>query len=274
MNASVATPPTIATGLVAAPPRIAASPQRPSEHELPALRELISWSRANGSAVGYFAALYYHTGRAVDEGLERGMFATPELLARVNDVFFDRYLTAFDAFRKGVPTSSSWEASFGAAGNQQLTVLQHLLLGMNAHINFDLAVAVVEAVPVDQLDGFHRDFQTMNRIFSGLVQEIAADLAEVWRPLRIVNRYLHREDQRLVDLGLLVVRDEAWHTVRRLSRRAGSERAREIAALDARTTALAHHLGRPGGPLARLARRIRRGEHGTVAQIIDDLLDR
>jgi hypothetical protein len=255
--------------------RAATTPaQSPSAHELPVLRELIAWSRTNGSAVGYFAALYLHTGQAVDDGLKRGIFRTPELLARVNDVFFGRYETAVDAFRSGLPTSASWAAAFEAAGDPKLTVLQHLMLGMNAHINFDLAIAVVEAVPADQLEAFHSDFQTMNKIFSGLVQQIAAELAVVWWPLGIVNRYLHREDQRLVDLGMLVVRDEAWDTVRRLARHTGAARDQEIAGLDARTTALAQALRRPGRLLTRLVRVIRRGEHGSVAEILDDLVGR
>ena len=264
-------------GAVVIPPAVhatAASAPGPAGHELPELHELLEWSRAHGSPMGYFAALYFHTGRALEQGLARGWFRNPGVLSSVNDTFFDRYLAAFQAARTGVPTSSSWAAAFTAAQDEDLTVLQHLMLGMNAHINFDLAVAVSDALPPAALDDFHSDFQTMNRIFSGLVQDMAADLAVVWRPLRIVNRLLRREDQACVNCCLLLVRDEAWHNVLRLSRLEGIAREQAIAELDERTTKIAHLMRRPGWPGTALARLVRRDEHGDVAQVIDDLLQR
>ena len=50
-------------------------------------------------------------------------------------------------WRRGEPVSRSWEVAFSAIDEEGPIVLQHLLLGANAHINLDLAIAVATAVP-------------------------------------------------------------------------------------------------------------------------------
>lgn len=265
----------VVTRIDAVPPSGAnAVTPTPAEHELPQLRELLDWSRRHGSRMGYFAALYFHTGRAVERGLLAGTFRDPAMLERVNDVFFGRYLLAFDAFRNGEPTSAAWTVSFVATRDRELTVLQHLMLGMNAHINFDLAVAVAEAVAPAQIAAFHDDFQTMNALFAELVGAIAADLATVWAPLRTLNRLLGREERLLVDVAMRTIRDEAWRNAVRLAGLDGRARGDAIEQLDTRAAVFAHLMKQPGWPAEELARAVRRGERGSVAEVIDDLLAR
>ena len=69
-------------------------------------------------------------------------------------IFFDRFLAAVDTHRHGGTPSRSWQVAFTAADQWRPTVLSHLLIGMNAHINFDLGVAVAATVPAAELPGF------------------------------------------------------------------------------------------------------------------------
>jgi hypothetical protein len=246
----------------------------PLAGQIPELHELIDWSRSTGSRMGYFAVLYLHVGHAVDRALAAGKFQHPDALRRLSAAFFLRYRMAFDDFRAGRAATAPWEASFKAADDNDLCVLEHLMLGVNAHINFDLAIAVADSIPPAQLAEFRADFEYMNTILGTLVDGMAADLATVFAPLRIINKLFRREDDLVVDFSMRVAREKSWQHVLSLSALAGPEREQAITLLERQATALATLVMQRRSPTRWLMSAIRDDEHGTVAQIIDDLLER
>ncbi|MEA2267007.1 MAG: hypothetical protein QOE27_2590, partial [Solirubrobacteraceae bacterium] len=242
------------------------------DRELPELLELVAWSRANRSRAGYFAALYTHVSRALELALDRGEFEHPEALRRLNDAFFERYLTAFRAHRDGQPTTAAWGIAFESAHRRRLCVLQHLMLGMNAHINLDLAIAVAETIPPAELADFRPDFDHMNGLLSSLVTAISNDLALAWPLLAWINRLFRDEDDVIVDFSMRLARDQAWTGALRLSTLAGADRARAIHELDADAAVLAGVVANPIWPANLIALAVRVGERGSVVEITDDLL--
>lgn len=242
------------------------------DRQLQELHEVIEWSRAAGSRVGYFAALYTHVGKALDVALKNGTFDDPQRIGALNDVFFDRYVGALHAYRGGGAPTAVWAASFAATTNTRLCVLQHLMLGMNAHINFDLAIAVAKTVPPQALPGFRRDFDRMNALLASLVDKIAGDMAIVWPLLATINRLFRKPDDVIIDFSMQVAREMAWQHALRLSPLVGAELQRAIDELDAGATGLADALRHPVWPISMIAFVIRCGERGSVPDIIDDLL--
>jgi hypothetical protein len=240
--------------------------------ELAELHELIEWCRANESRIGYFAAVYTHVGGALNRALELGQFEHPEALRRLNQVFVDRYLTAFRAHRDAEPTTSAWHAAFVAAENPRLCLLQHVILGINAHINLDLAIVTAEAIPADELDAFHADFNLVNQIIASLVDRLSDELALTWPPLRWINRILRREDDVIIDFSTRVAREHAWQGALRLAQLSGPERSQAIDELDATATRLAADVTSPPWHLGIITFLIRLGERGGVVALIDDLL--
>ena len=115
------------------------------------LDEVIDRARREGSRVGYFPALYRKVTVAVKEGIAAGRFEDGQRMERLDVVFANRYLEAMAAWRAGEPPTRSWQLSFEAAGRWWPIVLQHLLLGMNAHINLDLGVAAARTAPGAEL---------------------------------------------------------------------------------------------------------------------------
>jgi hypothetical protein len=183
--------------------------------------------------------LYTHVGGALTHALALGQFEHPEALRRLNEVFVDRYLTAFRAYRAGQPTTASWNAAFAATDRSRLCLLQHVILGINAHINLDLAIVTAEAIPVDELAALHADFNLVNEI---------------------------------IDFSTRIAREQAWNGAQRLARLSGAERDHAIAELDAATARLARAVADPPWHLGLLTFVIRLGERGTVTEMIDALL--
>ena len=69
-------------------------------------------------------------------------------MERLDAIFAARYLEAVQQLWSGSVPSRSWRVAFDAATQPGPIVLQHLLLGMNAHINLDLSIAAARTSPV------------------------------------------------------------------------------------------------------------------------------
>jgi hypothetical protein len=250
------------------------SPPAPSIAEIVSgdLHEMIEWSRTRGSRAGYFAALYTHVGAAIELACERGDFVHTDLLLRVHETFFARYLDAFDDHRSGLPTTATWNVAFDATASDRLCIVQHLLLGMNAHINLDLAIAVADALDPEEINAFHGDFNRMNALLGSLVDCVSADLALASPLLCWINRLGSRPDDVIINFSMRLARDHSWRSATLLSTLRGAPRARAVAALDAHATALARGIVRPPVPARLVARAARAGERGDVVEVIGDLL--
>jgi hypothetical protein len=190
------------------------------------LEEMIDWSRIRASRMGYFAALYTHVELAIDTACARDEFTHPDLLARVNERFFRRYFAAFGERRHGLPASGPWQAAFDAGESDRLCVVQHLLLGMNAHINYDLPIAVADALDPDELPVFRGDFDRMNDLLASLVDEVSDDIALCWPLLRWINRLGRGPDDVIIDFSMRCAREHAWCSALKLAPLAGGARGR------------------------------------------------
>ena len=96
---------------------------------------------------------------AIARGLTEGLFDDAERLDRFDAVFAGRYLTALEAWRDGRDPGRSWRLAFRAAEDTDLVVVQQVVLGINAHINLDLAVAAAQTSPGDEITGLKNDFE-------------------------------------------------------------------------------------------------------------------
>src|SRR5690349_1254916 len=99
----------------------------------------------------HFHATYLRTTRAVDEEIKRGGFADGVWLERWDIVFAGLYLDALAADLRGDPVPQPWRVAFDAAQTRgDLPPVRHVLLGMNAHINYDLPQALVAVITPDE----------------------------------------------------------------------------------------------------------------------------
>jgi len=82
--------------------------------------------------------------RAVTQDVydDRKTFGDQPFLARLTDEFARMYLEAFDAAIK----PGAWRPAFAARSDSTVAGIQHVLAGMNAHINRDLAIAIVRTL--------------------------------------------------------------------------------------------------------------------------------
>ncbi len=150
--------------------------------------------------------------RAVTQDVydHRGDYADPEFLAKLTDEFVGLYLEAYDAVSK----PGAWRPLFAARADGRLATIQHVLSGMNAHINRDLAVALV------------RTLESLGRTWPSLTSTAHADYIHIndllranidAAQIRYGNELTAAADEalgqldELVDLwSLTAARDIAW----------------------------------------------------------------
>jgi Family of unknown function (DUF5995) len=236
--------------------------------------ELLEWSRTHESRIGYFAGLYWHVATALHAALEKGEFAHPEWMERVNEEFIGRYLDAVACYRRGAPCSEAWQMAFRATTNRRLVVIQHLLLGANAHINLDLAVGVARAIPPDDMEAFRPDYERMNDVLCSLLLDVINDVGRVLPLIKLVSSFGEREEDVLIGFSIRVARKDAWLHARRLAAMDPEQRDAAIRERDASVAALGRRIVSPGRVVAPLLWLLRLGEVRGIVRTIDDIIHR
>lgn len=166
---------------------------------------------------GAFAVLYRRVTAAVKEGILAGQFDDGPRMERLDVVFANRYIDAWEARKAGKPVTEAWGSVFETAGQGRKLLLQHLLLGMNAHINLDLGVAAAIVCPGAAITGLQNDFNRINDLLSQMVDSVQDNLRSVSPLLGIVDWLGKDRDERFAGFGLKATRTLAWHSATRLA---------------------------------------------------------
>ncbi|MBL4643563.1 MAG: hypothetical protein JKY44_08235, partial [Flavobacteriaceae bacterium] len=133
------------------------------------LEDIIKQSKINNDPLGYFAALYKKVTLKVKEGIANNIFDDGPRMEKLDVIFASRYLDAYATYQKNEPVTESWEKAFKMSKKYWPIVLQHLLIGMNAHINLDLGIAAAEVMKGKNINDLKGDFDKINKILSSLV---------------------------------------------------------------------------------------------------------
>lgn len=186
------------------------------------LEVIIAESEKLNNRVGYFAALYYKVTARVKDGIDKGKFQNGKRMERLDVIFASRYLDALAARRSGQPLTESWRLAFEASKQSGLLVLQHLLLGMSAHINLDLGIAAVEAADGD-LKSLHNDFDEINTIISALTYQVLNDIDRISPLLSLLGLHSGDSASILIQFSIDNARDGAWCFAEELATKKGAD---------------------------------------------------
>src|SRR6266702_3007842 len=91
----------------------------------------------------WFNRLYLMVTEQVDLHPPGGAWQSPEWLTRLDTIFADLYFGAVRGILTGETVPSAWNALFETRFHSGIDRIQFAVSGMNAHINHDLALAVL-----------------------------------------------------------------------------------------------------------------------------------
>lgn len=245
---------------------------RSIEEVIERLDLIIADAKNTNSPLGYFAALYRKVTIKVKEGIEDNFFDHGPRMEQLDVIFANRYFDAYHRYKNEETATLSWVSAFALETRYRPIVLQHLLLGMNAHINLDLGIAAAEVAKGHDITDLHNDFNKINEILASLVDEVYNDLSEIWPTLRVILKLLGKVDNYLVDFSMKLARDGAWKFATTLAAHPSAEWPSLITDSDRKVANKSRIITHPGIIINIILFIIRLGERGTVAQKTQKLL--
>ena len=240
---------------------------------LAVLDDIIQENQKANDSLGYFAVLYRRVTIKVKEGIETGYFEDPERMERLDVIFAKRYIDAYYGYRDNREVTQSWDKAFKLSTKFWPVTLQHLLIGMNAHINLDLGIVAAEVCKDGNIEDLRNDFYKINEILSSLVNEVQSNLCTIWPPLRPLLLMSGRYDNLMVDFSMKVARDGAWNFATELSAKQQVEIPKCIEIRDAAVANVAEIITNNRLSIRILLGIIRLGEIGSVSEKIRKLRD-
>jgi hypothetical protein len=225
------------------------------------MEALLALLEADGDPARFFLATYLRTTQAVRTAVGDGLFEDPSWVAEWDVDFAGCYLDALETYRRDPATAPApWRQAFGAWST--LRPEGHVLLGVNAHINFDLPQSLVRVIPGEQfadpvaLARRERDHERIDGVLAARVAAEDVELQRVGDRRTVLDRLLAPLNHAASRLFLREARRKVWANTAVLhrARLAGDgEYTRRLAELEALSAARVADLLRPGPVLLRLA---------------------
>ena len=236
------------------------------------LDQVIYWARNESNRLGFFAVLYRNVTLKLKEGIAAGIFEDGPRMEKLDVTFANRYLAALDSFRRRQPCSLCWLVCFQLAATWRPIILQHLLTGMNAHINFDLGIAAQAVAPGAELASLEHDFNVINGILAGMVVKVRANVESVSPWIRFLDTIDPSGENAMIKFSLDKARASAWLVANLVNSTPSDQLARKLGILDDGVTILGRLIGSPEEWLLRLGLYvIRARESNDIPHVIDAL---
>ncbi|REL37929.1 hypothetical protein DYD21_08505 [Rhodohalobacter sp. SW132] len=233
--------------------------------------DIVDQCKRDHLRAGYFAVLYRFVTIRIKQCIENGDFDDSARMERLDAIFAQRFFDAFDGHynNRGEPVTESWKHAFNSAESGDYVIMQHLFLGINAHINLDLGIAAAETMQGQNMDEIWNDYDKVNGILSSLVEQVKSNIGRVSLLFGPMIRLANGRDEMLIDFSILTARDGAWLFACRYAK--ASDKNLEIQNRDRVIAALARKLTNTGKTLTFLIGIIRWGEFRTLPSELDRL---
>ena len=179
--------------------------------------EAVAAPLPEADGVARFNELYLAVTRAVVRETRADGYEDPAFISRLDVVFADLYFDAVDADGAGKKIPKAWQPLFERRHTKGIAPLQFAIAGMNAHINHDLAVSLVDVcdewgIDFDEGTTQHADYLVVNKTLERVEGEIKAryttgiigDIDKLAGPL----------DDVVANWSVARARDNAWMTAR------------------------------------------------------------
>jgi hypothetical protein len=181
--------------------------------------------------VAYFNRVYKKVTEEVDQAVRGSVFENVEFLTRLDVVFANRYFEAVGQNARGEKVSGAWAPLFEQRARPQTAPIQFVLAGMNAHINNDLPLSVIDtcrdlALEPHEESPEHRDYTVTN----GILATVQSSIKE-WFTIGLiasVDKALGKLDDALSMWSIARGREAAWNQAETIWFLSGTPRLHDL----------------------------------------------
>ncbi len=179
---------------------------------------LAEWHQAADRRAVFLSCYAMMTGNML-AAIDAGEFNDPSWVKGLLDHFADYYFNALDDYILDTArTPAPWRIAFAEIQRPKLMALQHLLLGVNAHINYDLILALADVLEPEwaemseeQRKLRHEDHCKVNLVIAHTVDKVQDEILDRYDPLmELVDKAFGRLDEWFISQMIAEWRDEVW----------------------------------------------------------------
>lgn len=205
----------------------------PSEAPVVArMKSLIAEWENESNPQAVFLSCYQRMTSNVLVAIEREEFHDPVWVNEVLHLFVDYYFVALEAYERDPASAPAvWQLAHDTARDPRSLAIENLMLGVNAHINYDLVLTLVELL-APEWDGLsageraarYSDHCYINDILARTVDAVQDEVLEPAMPVMdIVDKLMGPADEFLVSRLVARWREKVWRDAVRLLEAAGPE---------------------------------------------------
>jgi Family of unknown function (DUF5995) len=175
--------------------------------------ESIETSLGDADGLKWFNWLYLDVTRTILAQAPAMGWNRPQWIVRLDVVFANLYFDAIQSVLTGGKPPKSWQVLFDARFIGGIDRIQYALAGMNAHINHDLALALLQTdkefnvIPTHGSPE-HADFELVNVILECILPQVLHTLAQ--GPFSQVLQDTGKIGRLLAMWNVRAARDLAW----------------------------------------------------------------
>lgn len=190
-----------------------------------------------------FATAYLAITRAIKQNVADGQFQDNAWVTRYALCFANLYRTALLAYEQGdlLSLPKAWRIAFETSKNNGALAIQDLMLGINAHINHDLALALIEVTIDPQRPMRYADHCKVNDVLRAATDPMQQRIGQLYAPiLNLLDQACDHIDEDIACFSVEKAREAAWLAAVGLANaRDDAERAALRAGLNDRAAVLA-----------------------------------
>ena len=177
--------------------------------------------------VAQFNRMYLAITEEVGRASRGHDFEDTNFLERLDVIFANLYFQAIEDYARAAGEGpKAWAPLMEARSNGRIAPIQFALAGMNAHINHDLVIAVVDTCRAFDLEPKHDSPQYRDFVYVNELLTRAQEKVEPWfkrGPLGLLDRFLGRADEVAEMWSMQRAREAAWVQAEALWRLGGAE---------------------------------------------------
>ncbi|MCB8943960.1 MAG: hypothetical protein H6658_09410 [Ardenticatenaceae bacterium] len=159
------------------------------------------------------------------QAIEQQQFHDPVWVNALLHRFAHYYFIALQAYETQPQTSPQvWQMAHNAARDPRVSAIQKMLLGVSAHINYDLVLALVDMLQpewaqlsVEARNGRYADHCRVNEIIGRTIDAVQDEVLEPAMPLMdVVDKLMGPFDELLLSRLIARWRETVWRNAARL----------------------------------------------------------
>ncbi len=151
----------------------------------------------------------------VRQRMQQAAFEHPQFLNYFDAHFAKYYLEALDNYLKNKPTPPAWRRAFEACKTSECSPLILMSLGVNAHVNNDIAQVLRDCRAEKK---HYKDYKKINKIIKSSIHEVIDNLDDdpaLLSPKRSILKPFYK-----ITMSILIRfwRHNAWRNYKKISR--------------------------------------------------------